>query len=256
MSTTSQNLQDQKVAILRKEFARRQQKNASYSLRSFARDLSVSHTLLSMILNGKRSVTEGLVEKFLEGKNISVSDRQLLLRKEIPEDPHKKHKISLDQFAMISDWIYYGILSLLEVKEFQWDELWIGERLNIAPPKARAAMDRLVRLNYIEKTAEGKYRQSVQPLVVENMNTTMAAKSYNKNLLKKALDSMEQDGTDLRDLSSIVFAMDPSQVPYAVQRIRQFRRELCADLENMKNQTEVYALAVQIFPLSKNGGRK
>lgn len=253
---SEKELQDQKVAILRKELERRQQKNAGYSLRSFARDLSVSHTLLSMILNGKRPVTDGVVEKFLEVKNVTISDRQILRRKGIPEDAQKKHKVSLDQFAMISDWVCYGILSLLETGDFQWNEVWIGERLNITPTKAKSAMDRLVRLNYIEKTPEGKYRQSVQPIVVENLDSTLAAKSFNQQLLKKAQDSMEYDGRDFRDLSSIIFAMDPSQVPYAVQRIRQFRRELCGELEKMENKKEVYAIAVQLFPLSKIGGRK
>lgn len=254
MKQTADQTEQHKVEVLRKEFQRRQQRNSRYSLRSFARDLSVSHTILSLILNGKRPLSEGIVEKILEMDDVSIEERQLLLRRDIPSDPTERHKLSLDQFSMISDWVHYGILSLLDVDDFQWNELWIGERLNITPTKAKSAMERLTRLNYIEKSKGGKYIQSVQPIVIENTNPTMAAKSFNKQLLKKASESMDEDPSSTRDLSSIIFAMDPSQIPYAVKRIREFRRELCGELENLKNQKEVYALAVQIFPLSKNGG--
>ncbi|MGZ3710223.1 MAG: DUF4423 domain-containing protein [Bdellovibrionota bacterium] len=46
--------------------------------------------------------------------------------------------------------------------------------------------------------------------------------------------------------------MSASQIPYAKERIRQFRRELAAELGQKTNPKEVYNLTVQIYPVSKD----
>ena len=53
-----------------------------------------------------------------------------------------------------------------------------------------------------------------------------------------------------RDYSSLVFAMDKSKIELAKRIIREFRlkmTELCKD----GNKTEVYQLAIQLFPMTE-----
>ena len=49
---------------LQEEFVRRCRNNKAYSLRSFARQLSINHSSLSRILSGKRALSENMIQKF------------------------------------------------------------------------------------------------------------------------------------------------------------------------------------------------
>ena len=52
--------------VMRTELDGRKVKNPNYSLRAFARDLGVSHTLISLILNGKRAMSQKMMKKLFE----------------------------------------------------------------------------------------------------------------------------------------------------------------------------------------------
>src|SRR5262249_56864131 len=56
--------------VLQAEFDRRRGTNPSYSLRSFARDLSIDHSTLSQILRGRRRLT---------GRSVRALGRRLRL---------------------------------------------------------------------------------------------------------------------------------------------------------------------------------
>lgn len=49
---------------LREEFYRTQEKNGSYSLRAFARDLNVCHSFLSRVISGKKLPSPRLAFQF------------------------------------------------------------------------------------------------------------------------------------------------------------------------------------------------
>jgi hypothetical protein len=48
-------------AFLKSELEERMEKNSSYSLRAFARDLTVSPQMLSLVLNGKKTTSLALL---------------------------------------------------------------------------------------------------------------------------------------------------------------------------------------------------
>jgi hypothetical protein len=51
-------------------------------------------------------------------------------------------------------------------------------------------------------------------------------------LIRKAVESLENDPIELRDFSSTTFAMNPKHVAYALKRIREFRRQWTQELES------------------------
>ena len=62
--------------FIRHIWSLRREKNASYSLTAFARDLKVSQPYLSKILSGKRSLTPK--RAYFIGKSLNLNDSQLL----------------------------------------------------------------------------------------------------------------------------------------------------------------------------------
>lgn len=252
LSENNFNIQKVKVSALRKEYSLKTEGNGSYSLRAFARDLGVSHTLLNLIFKGERKVTDAFSKKALESISLSQESKEAMalgLKKNLtPEE--KFQKLSLSQASMMSDWVHYAILSLTEIEGFNWDHKWIASRLGIPPLKAATAMKRLEELNVLVTDEFGKMKQKSVKIVVDNNTAFDAGKKFNRGLMKKAIQSMDNCQFMHRDLSSTTFTLDPKYIPYAVSEIKKFRRKLSEDLETMGEQSEVYAITVQLFPLS------
>ncbi|MBI1859650.1 MAG: TIGR02147 family protein [Deltaproteobacteria bacterium] len=234
---------------------RRVRKNPGYSLRSLARSLGVSHSLLSLVLAGKRPVSRKLARRLVSEMTLSPEENRTIL-----EDLHNgsargQHTpsvyrdLSLDQFSVVSEWYHFAILSLLELPGARFNPLWIARQLKITPDQARTAMRRLTRMGFVAKV-NGQWRQCTPPLKLDNKISTLATRRYHRQILEKAITSLETDSLEVRDVSGFVFAMNPEAIPYAVERIRQFRRDLGEELEKMGTATAVYHLAVQLFPLT------
>ena len=67
--------------FIREAYAARRVKNATYSLRAFARDLGVSHPLLSQVLNGRRPLTLKQAHKISALLSVVSTRRKIIPRK-------------------------------------------------------------------------------------------------------------------------------------------------------------------------------
>ena len=105
------DLNKSKISVLRAELERRQAANARYSLRAFARDLGISHTLLSLIASGKRALSEELARKIIATSKLPKNERDIMALGLPPEAPQQREKLSLEMFAMMADWVRDAILS-------------------------------------------------------------------------------------------------------------------------------------------------
>ena len=76
-----------------------------------------------------------------------------------------------------------------------------------------------------------------------------AIRKRHKQILGKALESIDTHSVAERDFSSMTLTIDPALLPEAKKRITAFRRELCAFLESSKRK-RVYEISIQLFPLS------
>lgn len=252
--------------LLQRELERRCQDNPKYSLRAFARALDLSPTILSLVLSGKRPLSRQSAHKIMNHLLLCPDERAVLLewantkpgKRKQPEemlsdtiaDDTNIHQMSLDSFALISDWFHLAILSLLEISGARFDARWIARTLGISKIEAEAAMERLQRMGLIERI-NGRWKQATAPIRIGNDVPTAATKKFQRQLLLKAIESIENDPDETRDFSSMTLAMDPAQIPYARKRIRMFRRQLSDELEAMGAPKRVYKLTVQIFPVSR-----
>ncbi|OQW50448.1 MAG: hypothetical protein A4S09_01245 [Proteobacteria bacterium SG_bin7] len=229
--------------LLQNELAKRCQRNPRYSLRAFAKSLDTSHTVLSLVLSGKRSISKKLREKIREELGLTHPE----------ETPVQQ--ITIDAFAIISDWYHYAILSLLEIPESTINPVWISKKLGITALEAKLAVERLKRLELIEYKND-RWHQTGVPIRFDNTISNSTIKNFHKQLLSKAVESLENDPKNLRDFSSMTMAIDPDHLPFAFEEIKKFRRELTQKLEKLGRPKEVYNLTIQLYPISKNGDEK
>ena len=250
--------------FLQQELVSRCQKNPNYSLRAFARALDVSSSALSGMLNGKRTITASSVEKL--GRAIGLDPKEIGRYKILSREKklgagaeltsrEEFQQITLDTYAIISDWYHYAILELINVRDFQPNVAWVSKSLGITKSEANIAVERLQRVGLLEITKIGKWLDKTSEGKATNIQgdlTSVASRKLQKQILELSLRSLEEiPSTELRNHTSLTLAINPEDIPLAKEKIKNFRRELAEMLESNRNPTEVYHVNVSLYPVTK-----
>lgn len=235
--------------ILNQELARRCERNPRYSLRSFAKAIGVSPANLSLVMNGKRDISKRTAKKILERVDLNAKDSALFLRQTGQKDLLPAENISLAEIERLCHWQCYAILSLMQTPDFISDETWIAQRLGVSVHEIRASVQALTETGVlITKGDRWKIKSVIR---INNQVSTAVVRGFHRQLITKALESMENDPVELRDISSITFAMSPQKMKEAKEEIRRFRLRMADLLEEADTSTEVYNLTVQLAPATK-----
>lgn len=234
-------------------------KNHQFSLRAFARLLSVSPASLSEFLNGKRNLSPKMLKKLAEKLCLPPEDMDALNEKIVrekkgvnhkPKSPKQSVQLQNDQYFLVADWRYYAILCLAETAEFREDNEWIAKRLKTTVPKVKEAMERLIRLGFLTYNELGKLvYQDVELTTSEDMPNTSLKKRHTENL-EAAKESLYLDDVMIRDMSFMTMALDPAKLPEIKRMVRRFQDEL-ANYIDKNEKKEVYEICMQIFPRTR-----
>lgn len=238
------------VRWLADEYARRRARRQSYSLRAFARQLRLGSGPLSELLRGKRPLTGALAERIADALGLDPTARERWVIAATRDNgaavaTPSPRALDDERFALIADWHHYGILSLLETKEWRDSYRWIADRLGIRENQAQEAMQRLHRLGLVARR-RGRWVPTGAWTSTHDVPSA-ALRKHHRQLLAQAIDSLDSASVDERDVTSMTLAIDPKRLPEAKRRIKAFRRELAAFLEGGE-ATAVYQLCLQLFP--------
>jgi len=243
---------------LSQELLRRISLNPSYSLRRFAQQLGVSPSTLSGVLSGKRKLTLKASTKIVEKLGLSPREAQRFFN--LVTSAHTGSvmnasaatpefiRLSEEVFQVISEWYHHAILELTYVKGAKADPKWIAKKLGITHSESAQALTRLIDLGLIE-IKNGRPIKTIAYLATQDGKSSVAIRKRHKQILQKAVASLEQHSVDERDFTAMTMSIDPTLLPEAKKRIAAFRRELSSFLESKKRK-QVYELAIQLFPLS------
>lgn len=251
---------------LRQKFDEKRRKNPAYSLRGFARQLNISHGLLSDIFASKKQLTAQTTRKIASRLLLSPTEEEKLLtkikwerdnirqmKKAAKESDRQSYStyqpLDADAFSLIADWYYYGILYLIDTMNFKNDPKWIANRLGISIFEVRTALDRLNRLGMIREE-NGELIKTEKNITTTNDIQSRALQISHRQNLEQAINVLETVDVKDRDFSSVTFAFDPSQIKEVKELIRVFRRKMEA-LFSQGKKTEVYNLNIQFVPVTK-----
>lgn len=247
--------------ILQEEFHRRQERNAAFSLRAFARQLGISGGMLSNLLAGRRSLTPEMAQRLAPRLGLPDKARELfLLNSNSPRAPrHSRAALRMvrtclaeDTFRVIADWYHYAILGLAQVEDNQASPAWIGHRLGLPEDTARAAFARLKRLGLVVQR-RGRFRQSVPPLETQEDVPSAAVRAYHRQNLGLAADALDSVPVAQRYFSALTIAIDGEDLPLAKAMVSNFLDEFEQAFLNRKKE-RVFTLALQLFPVDHPSG--
>lgn len=250
---------------LKGELTRRVQENPRYSLRAFSRALAVDVSQLSRALSGKGGLSLRNALRISSRLTLSPEEKAKFLESIVQErqkeafnklsvqnnETPKKLSLEADLFDFMSNWYYPAILELTRIEGFRSDPVWIAKSLGIATVQSRWALEQLVRLGLLVR--EGKTLRKSTPHMdtADKSVTTPALRKLQKQVLQKAMHSLENDPIEERSVSSMTMAIDPKKLQIAKKLIEDFTDQLCNVLES-GNRKRVYQFSVALFPLQRS----
>lgn len=256
------NYQNMYIECIQEAWDESKTRNPSYSLRALARDLGVSPTGMSLILNKKRPVTIDNAIKWACILKLSAEKKQLFLeavtrdseqrlnpnnRKSTQlEEKIQYMQLTLDQFSMISDWYHLAILNLVGLKTFEHNQKWICSQLGISKTQCSEAIERLIRLELLE-IKDKKFIRTPNNINTPSNLPSEAIKNFHRQNIQRAISSIDDTEVDERDITSIMMPIDKTKLAEAKKMITNFRRELSIFLKEEQGD-QVYSLNIQLFP--------
>ncbi|MGE3756126.1 MAG: TIGR02147 family protein [Pseudobdellovibrionaceae bacterium] len=255
------------IEYLKVELEERQRRSASYSLRAFARDLSISPSTLSELLNGKVGLSKfkalDLARKMKLKEEHCMHFCDLILARHARKVSEKREaeirsrsrirskgsQLSLDYFKLIEEWYHFAILELIDLGTNKHSIPAIADSLSISKRTVVQALDRLERLNLIEKTETFYKTVSSQTTVGEEI-PSLAVQSFHRQILKKAEQALNTQEVSNREFQSHVLSMRKEDMPELKKHLDKMSRELFSKFLHKEGKDTVYCFSLQFFPLS------
>jgi uncharacterized protein (TIGR02147 family) len=256
-------------AFLKTTLAEKAKIREGYSLRGFSEKIGVSNSYLSEVLSEKKSLSVELAFKIAVKLDLTESETQylcLLVQLEQEKDPafreelskrlhalnprRKTHDLSVDLFKMIADWYHYAILELTYLPGFQFEAKALAKKLGITKVEAELAMERLERLELIEKDESGRYRKTHSYVLAGSQVPNGALKQYHKQILEKAIESLQSQTPKERMSATDIVPIDSRHLPEVDRLSQEFSSAVIKLSEKSKVKDSVYALSVHFFNLT------
>jgi uncharacterized protein (TIGR02147 family) len=252
-------------------YEERSSRNSSYSLRAFARDLGLSASGLSQILSGKQGLSVELaaqiadrlqmneVEKkrvcaLAESRHARSKKQRELARIRLSEFAVSPTTVQLDAFRVISEWYHFAILELTRLEGFEGTPQWIADALEINEKSAELAIERLLRLELLEKDG-GQLKAAEDFVTTPSDLPSDAVKKFHDQVLEKARQALVFQSVAERDFSSVTMAVSHEDMPKAKEWIREFRRTFTRNMEANPKKDSLYQLSIQFFRLDHQSKR-
>jgi len=240
------------------EFIARCRKNSRYSLRAFARSLSIGSSELSKLLNKKRGLSESMLARlserlYVEPARLEEYRKGAVRRSAKVADALSYRQLLSDACEVLSDWYPLAILELMKCEGFRKDPRWISRRLGVGQSEIKIALARLQKLQLLKITKDGEWIDTAgATTVLKEGSTDAARRKLQCQILALALAAVEEIPIDQRDQTAMLMAIDTKKLAGARKKIKKFRRSLSAYLENSDSKNNVFYLSISLFPVLKN----
>ena len=241
-------------------FASRKSRNPNYSLRAFAKFLGISKTALSAVLSGRRRFSRKAVETISRKLMLSPAQKNIF-SKQMQDARTNNHDntdqvdvreyllLQEDRFKLISDWFYMGVLLLAQLPDHKADAKWIADRLGISEIEAHSALGVLARLGLIDIRA-GRIVRTSPAVSVPGGKPSESIRKYHRQNLRKAEIALDEEPVSRRIFNSICIPTRPERLKEAARIMDEFQEKMSA-LASDDRATDIYTLAIQFFPITK-----
>lgn len=255
------------LSKLEESFKERKRKNPRYSMRAFAAHLGMHPSALSRVLKGTQPISEKNGLRIVKTLGLSKEEQRLFLQslarrawrescaslgKKIGADDLKASPqvVSDEIYGKIASLACISIIQLTFTKDFQADPAQIAKRLGLSTKEVEGCIASLLEAGMLARKDGRLVGANTRLTSIDPAATSRARKNLQKEIMLRALESIESDPIEKRGHYGTTMAIDPANLPLARKMIAEFVESLCDFLGNGE-LTEIYQLGVQLFPLSR-----
>ena len=236
--------------ILNEQFSKRRMRLSNYSLRKFSLELGLEASVVSKYLRHKRQITPQAFEVIVS--NLNLDHKNILSKEEnFYRSMDKLSLLSGDYLDILSDWSAFAILECLNLATPINNIERIVEITGIKLSKVESLVKRLIKIGAISTDTDRWTDTFNDVTFIENEDMdTSAGRSFQKSLLDKAKNSIDNCSGNEKSHTCMIMAMDESLIPEVKAKIRDFRREISQFLEeNHTTKNNVYSLQIKFNTL-------
>lgn len=252
---------------IQRELGRRKQRNPSYTLRSFARDLKISSSSLSLVLAGKQGLSLNMAVSIGEKLNLDKSDMQMFVisvkslhsrvLKERVESKNSLNKLikkyqetilKSKTFQEVSKWHFFAIIEYLRAHPKTKPEA-LAKALYLPLPMIRESIAKLQSVGILSKEF-GVWKIQAEILSIMSEVPSRDIRDFHQGVIVRALEAIDKQSIQERSLASTFFAFDPAKFPEIQEKIKEFRLSLIREFSLTNENAQVYCLSQQLVQLS------
>ncbi|MES2856158.1 MAG: TIGR02147 family protein [Bdellovibrionota bacterium] len=259
------------VEVLEQEFETRVAKNKKYSMRAFARDLELSPSRISDLLNRRRGMNDSTALKISENLGFTRQESELFVqlarcaptknvrlraaankrKNTLIELAQVKH-VSTEDFSDVAEWFHFAILEMTHLPILQpLTAKKIATYLAIPESEASEALKRLMKRKFLEER-DGNLVSTELHREVGSRIPSQAVRHFHKQIMSKMIHAIDNRPIGDRFAGTSILAFKTENKDDAIRAIDDFRIEFGTRFGPKEGESsdELYAISVQFFKLS------
>ncbi len=245
--------------------------NKKFSYRYFLHKAGIqSPVFYQQVIQGKRNLTASTRDKFL--KVMELGHDQATYFKYLIEfnqaktsgDKQKSYQqllkmghfvdptiLGKDFYVFYKQWYNESIRELICMQPFtSYSELAKVLTPHITPKQAENAVSLLLKLGLIEQ--EGTHFTLVDEIIKSGPDVhSMSIRAHNKKMLELGAQSIDRDGTDIRNISGITMGVSQAAYEKISEEIEYLYHKISAIIDSDTEPNRLYHLNTTLFPLSQ-----
>lgn len=257
------------VDILRQVLEQRKIKNDQYSLRAMARDMGLAASRLSTILNRKSHLSLRSAQLICERLNwgeLETSYFLSLVKARVMKVPEarwdalkqarairlkKAYQTFNTELLERLNWQHFVVRFLITADPLTLSLADIADKVGITTVELQEIIAQLCQLGLLVESTTG-YLSCELRLAFDNDYPSQPVQVFHRSMLKKATLSLSEDQYDRRFFRSGIFTLNQRQYQQLQSMIIDFVSAY-TDLDEGREDPhdDVYAMAVQLFPLTR-----
>lgn len=259
-------------AYLKDWLAHQRASRSGLTLRGLAEASKLAPGYLSMVISGRRPLTENALARIIGHLGLTASERSYFenlvkldtaesqqvrlnaLKKMKRHRAYRKHNPKeLEVHQYLTRWHYVAIRELSMVPGFRADPEWIQPRLRsrVELREIREALSFLRDHGYIEVLPDGSARPPEKRLECDGGIFRLSLGGFHSQMLSLAAESIDGTPREERNLLGHAFAADPKIFDQANAILREAYEKIRSLGERPASADSVYFVELALFPLTR-----
>ena len=259
------------------DYYEERKRTSAFSWREFAKIAGfVSPSYLKMVCEGKTNlskVTMGRVadaiglaghevdyfEAMVQFGNAKTDDvkKKFLEKMQSIAFDHKVRIVDKDAFEYYDSWKNPVVRELAPLMPGAMPgEIAKACTLEVSAIDVRKSLQFLVRAGFLEQVEENVYRQTEKSVEGSKEGLPLAIRSMHREMGNLAVDSLDRFTANERNITGVTMGIDRETYGQIVHELDECRKKITALAEACGNIRQVYRLNLQLFPLSKEVGKR